>query len=161
LNGKVGKIVGLDPAGPLFDVNDPKNRLNSDSAKYTECIHTDFKLGIGNPICKVDFFVNRGSHQPGCVSANGNDNMVCSHLRAVLIFLEAVINPVAFYGKLCSPDYDAQIPGTLFQLGPCKSDSGAFINGENNAELVDEISRKVYNVRSTNAKSPYGKGKGQ
>lgn len=157
LGGKVRKIVGLDPAGPLFDINDPNNRLNVASAKYTECIHTGFYLGIGQPICKVDFFLNKGSHQPGCVSKSGNDNIVCSHVRAVQIYTEALLNPVAFYGFLCNPDHSQHIPGQLLAIGECNdAEKGLFINDENNLELAEETSNKVYNV-VTNGKAPFGR----
>lgn len=57
---KIHKIIGLDPAGPLFDVKKPDTRINSKSAEYVECIHTGYSLGIRAPICQVDFFVNKG-----------------------------------------------------------------------------------------------------
>lgn len=56
----MGKVIGLDPAGPLFDVKEPITRINPDSADYVECIHTGYSLGIRAPVCQSDFFVNGG-----------------------------------------------------------------------------------------------------
>jgi pancreatic triacylglycerol lipase len=46
--GRIGTIVGLDPAGPLFSVNNPSQRLASGDAIYVEAIHTNGRAnGIG------------------------------------------------------------------------------------------------------------------
>lgn len=70
-SGRIRVIIGLDPAGALFDVNDPRDRLDAGDAQYVECIHTNgglFGLGIGTPICDTDFFPNGGNSQSGCIS---------------------------------------------------------------------------------------------
>ncbi|KAG5672356.1 hypothetical protein PVAND_002489 [Polypedilum vanderplanki] len=98
---KFGEIIGLDPAGPLFDVNDNTTRINSKSGDYVECIHTGFPLGIRAPICQADFFASKGEKQPGCQNILGFDNLICSHYRAVHYYIEASQNPQAFYGNSC------------------------------------------------------------
>lgn len=68
-NGLIDSIFGLDPAGPLFSVNDPANRLASGDASYVENVHTDtLALGIGDPIGDVDYYPNGGRNMPGCTS---------------------------------------------------------------------------------------------
>lgn len=58
---RIIKITGLDPAGPLFTVDDVANRLGSGDAEYVEIIHTDtVALGIGDPIGHADFYPNGG-----------------------------------------------------------------------------------------------------
>lgn len=52
---KIGAIIGLDPAGVLFDVNETNYRLADTDADYVQVIHTDIDdgrlaLGIGQPI---------------------------------------------------------------------------------------------------------------
>lgn len=90
-NGRISEILGLDPAGPLFSVNNPANRLDADDANYVEALHTNgptFLLigaGIGAPIAHADFFANGGTSQPGCTLNS------CSHSRAV-----------DFYRKTCT-----------------------------------------------------------
>lgn len=50
-NGLLHTIFGIDPAGPLFSVNDPANRLAITDAEYVENFHTDtVALGITDPI---------------------------------------------------------------------------------------------------------------
>lgn len=61
--GLVNTIIGLDPAGPLFSVNTPSDRLHAGDASYVEAIHTNggaFGSGIGAPIAHADFFPNGG-----------------------------------------------------------------------------------------------------
>lgn len=81
--GRINTIIGLDPAGSLFSVNTPAERLAVGDADYVECLHTNggaFGFGIGAPIGDADFFPNGGSVQPGCILNS------CSHLRAVDLF---------------------------------------------------------------------------
>lgn len=54
-NQKISAIIGLDPAGVLFDVNETNYRLADSDADYVQVIHTDIDdgrlaLGIGQPI---------------------------------------------------------------------------------------------------------------
>lgn len=147
---RMGKIIGLDPAGPLFDVNDPTMRLNNDSAEYVECIHTGHYLGIRASICQADFFVNRGSHQPGCTNFLGTDIVTCSHLRAVLYFTETLTNQEAFYGKICD-----DLKNVLSGSG-CSNELGEFMGNDKNRE------RKVTGIFSVfviNKESPFGRGR--
>lgn len=57
--GKLPKIIGLDPAFPLFSIDKPHERLNSSDAIYVETIQTS-KLGFFDPIGKVSFYPNGG-----------------------------------------------------------------------------------------------------
>jgi len=87
-NGKIHAIIGLDPAGPLFDYNMPSKRLASTDAQYVETVHTNGgKLGILRPVGIASFYVNGGEYQPGC----GTDiSQLCSHQRSVFYYTEAV-----------------------------------------------------------------------
>lgn len=58
-NGKVGKVVGLDPALPFFRYNDLNGRLTETDATYVEVIHTSAgKLGYAKPIGMASFYPN-------------------------------------------------------------------------------------------------------
>ncbi|CAG9809623.1 unnamed protein product [Chironomus riparius] len=147
-DGKLNKVYGLDPAGLLFDVNDPSTRISPDSASYVECIHTGFPLGIRSAICQTDFFVNKGTSQPGCSNLLNKDNFACSHNRAIQFFMEAIKTPNSFYGKLCSSQENAM-------LGNCEDEPGAFMVGKENRE---KQLTGIYHV-ITNEKVPFGRGK--
>lgn len=145
LKGQVGKIIGLDAAGPLFDVNDPDNRLSTKSAEYTECIHTGISVGIRDPICHADFYINKGSHQPNCGTIL---DLLCSHARVVEIYAEALTNPKAFYGYRCE-SLDQALSGN------CNNPLGVFINGN---ETVNRKTSGIFHVE-TNGEPSYGRGK--
>lgn len=50
-SGKVGTIIGLDPAAVLYSMRDVENRLDKTDAQYVQVIHTDIKMyGIDDPI---------------------------------------------------------------------------------------------------------------
>ena len=49
--GKVGAIMGLDPATIIISNKSSENRLDKSDADYVEIIHTDFKsYGMAEPI---------------------------------------------------------------------------------------------------------------
>lgn len=68
-SGRIGKIVGLDPAFPLFSIDEPEERLDVNDATYVETIHTS-RLGIFQPIGAVNFYPNGGKSQPDCSGWN-------------------------------------------------------------------------------------------
>lgn len=59
--GKIVKIVGLDPTGPLFINAEPYERLDWTDATYVEVQHTNRdQLGYAEPIGDADFYPNYG-----------------------------------------------------------------------------------------------------
>ncbi|XP_004092328.2 lipase member I isoform X4 [Nomascus leucogenys] len=66
-HGQLGRITGLDPAGPRFSRKPPYSRLDYTDAKFVDVIHSDSNgLGIQEPLGHIDFYPNGGNKQPGC-----------------------------------------------------------------------------------------------
>ncbi|XP_011885170.1 PREDICTED: lipase member I isoform X3 [Cercocebus atys] len=66
-NGQLGRITGLDPAGPKFSRKPPYRRLDYTDAKFVDVIHSNSHgLGIREPLGHIDFYPNGGRKQPGC-----------------------------------------------------------------------------------------------
>jgi pimeloyl-ACP methyl ester carboxylesterase len=99
LNGALGRISGLDPAGPYFENTDPVVRLDSSDAQFVDVLHTDgagtLKLGLGlmQPLGHVDFYPNGGKDQPGCPA--NSDKLLSG------IFNLATVNIVAIDDVTC------------------------------------------------------------
>ena len=109
--GQIHVIFGNDPAGPLFNVNNP-DRLDASDAFYTEAMHTNVGvLGFDEPITHATFYPNWGGVQPGCGAdvAGG-----CSHARSTYLYSESV-NSDRFRSRQCT-GYDQIVarncPGT-------------------------------------------------
>ncbi|KAG9486158.1 hypothetical protein GDO78_008962, partial [Eleutherodactylus coqui] len=66
-NGSIGRITGLDPAGPLFNGKPPEDRLYHSDAKFVDVVHSDIDaLGYRENLGHIDFYPNGGTDQPGC-----------------------------------------------------------------------------------------------
>ena len=124
LNEKLGRITGLDPAGPLFP-KEAQDALSQSDADMVDVIHSDDILGSLIPRGKADFYPNKGTHgQPGCQKIldafqRGSTNYFsscsfiknlfifiagCNHFRAVQFFAESILNPRAFPAFQCRLD---------------------------------------------------------
>uniref|UniRef100_A0A8C8HZS5 Lysophospholipase n=1 Tax=Oncorhynchus tshawytscha TaxID=74940 RepID=A0A8C8HZS5_ONCTS len=106
--GKIGRITGLDPAGPLFE-----ERMG-------------LSVGIKQPVAHVDFYPNGGEFQPGChpfqslmehIALHGiNDfeqTVKCAHERSVYLFIDSLLNKdKQIMAYRCSDD-------NAFEKGTC------------------------------------------
>ncbi|GIY38430.1 inactive pancreatic lipase-related protein 1 [Caerostris darwini] len=69
----LGRITGLDPAGPYFQSVGPEVRLDPTDALFVDAIHTDGAeiiirgLGMNDAVGHMDFYPNGGQLQLGCV----------------------------------------------------------------------------------------------
>lgn len=72
--GNLSRITGLDPAGPLFESQDPRARLDQTDAEFVDVIHSNGEniilggLGSWQPLGHVDFYPNGGRMQKGCTN---------------------------------------------------------------------------------------------
>jgi len=138
---RVDTIFGLDPAGPLFSLGDPANRLDAGDAEYVENLHTDtVLLGIEDAIGHVDHYANGGTDQPGC------NTSTCDHALAANKFADSIRNG-NFWGRRCTSQAQAQ-------AGMC---------GGEGFDLMTHPSNRAINLRGifwypTHANSPFGVG---
>ncbi|XP_072391902.1 phospholipase A1-like [Diabrotica undecimpunctata] len=103
------RIIGLDPAGPLFSIRPKDKRLNPTDAEVVEVIHSDGgRFGFDNPCGTIDFFPNGGKWQPGCQKidlldiTSVADPVTCDHQRSHEYFTEAILNPGDFLATKCT-----------------------------------------------------------
>lgn len=63
---RVGTVVALDPASPLFSMDRPAERVHLDDAEYVQSIQTDIgRLGLNKPVGQAAFYPNYGGPHPG------------------------------------------------------------------------------------------------
>ncbi|XP_026485773.2 uncharacterized protein LOC113393211 [Vanessa tameamea] len=135
----ISRITGLDPAGPLFEFQDSRTRLDKSDAKFVDVIHSNGEtlilggLGAAQPLGHVDFYPNGGRVQHGCsnlfvgavsdlvlpwASASIEGRSLCNHRRAYKFFTDSVSPKCHFPAFPCS-DYDSFLEGRCF---PCDGD---------------------------------------
>jgi hypothetical protein len=77
---RLGRVTGLDPAGPLFNTDDIRVRLDSSDTLFMDNIHTNAQiLGIGRSVGHVDFYPNKGMTQPPCAVDDPPITIDCDH----------------------------------------------------------------------------------
>ncbi|GAB0095684.1 Lipase domain-containing protein [Sergentomyia squamirostris] len=140
-NEKIGVIVGLDPAGPIFTTALPSMRLHYTDADYVETIHTNACiLGFCQSVGVASFFPNYGNLQSGCSIPS------CSHSRAYQYFAESITDR-GFYALKCSGYTDI-----VFKY--CRSSGEKVLMG---GEPIAVKSEGVYWLK-TNKNKPFAMG---
>ncbi|KAG5309191.1 PA1 Phospholipase, partial [Pseudoatta argentina] len=91
-NYTMERIIGADPAWPLFTHNDCEDRLCDTDAKCVVVLHTS-DLGIQFKIGHFDLYFNGGHIQPKC-----GINIACSHTRALTYTTDIFKNNCGFLG---------------------------------------------------------------
>lgn len=150
LNGKIGRIIGLDPAGILFThpyVINKKFRLDRSDARFVQIIHTaGGSIGSDLSAGHQDFYPNLGiSSQPGCtylfVEAALPGEILCSHYRAVEFFIVSLNPRNKFIGFKCDS-------GRSFMDGLCFN---------NSTDVIGIFSKGIYGdfYLSTSGRQPW------
>ncbi|KAJ6221998.1 hypothetical protein RDWZM_000543 [Blomia tropicalis] len=175
LKGELGRITGLDPAGPYFEHLPDRARLWHTDAKFVDSIHTDSRvlinslgLGMEETCSHIDFYPNGGRDQPGCDEARlgvvlldlfsaGRTLIACSHQRAVDYYMDALA-----HGKEVPKTYlcDSYVDFKKGVCMDCKEDgSGCAMMGPRAIEYYNEHGKDVDHdlkfFMGTNDKAPY------
>ncbi|XP_066095189.1 pancreatic lipase-related protein 3 isoform X1 [Saccopteryx bilineata] len=130
----LGRITGLDPAGPYFHNTPHEVRLDPSDANFVDVIHTnavrflfEFGAGIINACGHLDFYPNGGKHMPGCedlitplfqFNFNAYKEEVasffdCNHARSQRFYMESILDPDAFIAYPCR-SYESFKAGNCF-----------------------------------------------
>lgn len=183
-NPQVGRITGLDPAGPAFYGDNRLMRLDKSDAAYVDILHTDGGdavvegFGLRDAVGDADFYPNGGSNQPNCGVTKGVDNVLksniiegiettafCNHEQATQLMK---INPqqltenCQFVGYQCS-NYDDFENGLCNDCGRNNQNCAVLsIWGKNDdfsgAKFVEQQMRDSISHKfyyKTNAQSPF------
>ncbi|TMS03234.1 Endothelial lipase [Larimichthys crocea] len=163
VKGTIGRITGLDPAGPMFEGVEEQRRLSPDDADFVDVLHTytrealGVSIGIQQPIGDIDIYPNGGEVQPGCtlsdvltVAGNFMDVMKCEHERSVHLFVDSLMNKdhMSFAFQCTGPD--------RFKKGICLSCRKNRCNniGYNTRKMRKRRNSKMY--LKTRADTPFG-----
>uniref|UniRef100_A0A8C1A9K6 Lipase, member Ib n=2 Tax=Cyprinus carpio TaxID=7962 RepID=A0A8C1A9K6_CYPCA len=117
LEGRVGRITGLDPAGPMFASAPPEERLDPTDAQFVDVLHTDMNsFGLRGTHGHIDFYANGGLDQPGCPKTifSGKSYFVCDHQRSVFLYLCALNHTCKLTAYPCS-SYSDFLSGQCLQ----------------------------------------------
>lgn len=146
LGNRLGSVVALDAALPLFNINNPGGRVALTDAYYVESLHTNAGLlGFDEPIGHANFYPNFGRSQPGCgIDLSGN----CAHGRAVHFFIESITTQTGFWSRQCR-NYADITSGNCVSSGPDVRMGG---------EPLNSSSRGVFWLQ-TGAASPFALGR--
>ncbi|XP_068230613.1 pancreatic triacylglycerol lipase-like, partial [Palaemon carinicauda] len=154
-NGSVGRITGLDPAGPGFDFAPSDKRLDQTDALFVDIIHShacafsDLCLGLNGSYGHVDFFPNGGRRQPGCTLLGDLFDTLsgCSHRRSRIYWIESINGKTPFRSVPCS-DWNSYKTGNCSDCGQGCLEMGVHVNTQMRGNYYLE----------TNAFSPYARG---
>uniref|UniRef100_A0A336M620 CSON012680 protein n=1 Tax=Culicoides sonorensis TaxID=179676 RepID=A0A336M620_CULSO len=144
---RIPRISGLDPAMPLFITSNLDEKLDASDAEFVDVIHTNALVQGKLEQCgHVDFYMNGGILQPGCV-AMGTNPFACSHHRAPDYFMESIRSFSGFWGWPC----DSYI---YYLLGYCPPKNPLILAGED----CRPDTKGMFFI-TTNPATPYALGK--
>lgn len=146
---KPSRITGLDPAGPCYRSLPPEERLHKSDAHKVDIVHTNIDgFGIAERLGHLDFYANGGEFQPSdipyipCL-------VICSHIRAIFYWWQAIEHPKKFIGVQCDSIQNAR-------LGKCFDNTT-----ENYLGSAADFGKPGIYFLPTHNEFPYYKGKGR
>ncbi|CAL4119715.1 unnamed protein product, partial [Meganyctiphanes norvegica] len=171
--GKIARITGLSPTGPLWNDVPAEERLHKEDATFLDVIHANGgepipailapvvgQWGLLDTIGQVNFYPNGGERQPGCSSLSETVKM-CSHFRSSLYWLET-INPKPDQNEFVSwPAVGECSTWDDFLQGKCTTcdPSGCPVMGFNSQQKSGYLSTRYF--LKTNIASPFARGEEQ
>ncbi|XP_035714710.1 pancreatic lipase-related protein 2 isoform X2 [Folsomia candida] len=92
----VGRITGLDPAGPLFRSLGRNLILDRSDADFVDIVHSSL-TGIASPLGHVDFYPNGGQVHPHCLRSLNRTARIgrfisCNHNSAYDYFRTSIVH---------------------------------------------------------------------
>ncbi|KAF8791741.1 Lipoprotein lipase like protein [Argiope bruennichi] len=131
----LGRITGLDPAGPLYPKFITFDRLTSKDADFVDAIHTSNSSNKGNgfgasyAMAWINFYPNGGQRQPKCQIGknytNGDgvekeiktseDQAGCNHDSSITYFISSILD-CEYLSTQCN-SYK------MYERGKCESES--------------------------------------
>jgi pimeloyl-ACP methyl ester carboxylesterase len=138
-NQRLGRVTGMDPAGPLFEGNSNKLvGLNPTSATFVDVLHTSTDLGTLRDIGHVDFYPAGGVNMPGCFRKENSEEAFesldsedpeqhnsCGHSRAYQYMIESIRSD-CFQARQRCTNFN-NIPGSCTACGGCGAFPCAFM----------------------------------
>ncbi|CAL4217380.1 unnamed protein product [Meganyctiphanes norvegica] len=153
----LGRISGLDPAGPYFTWMPSFVILDETDAIFVDNYHTDARPlylgGYGTPqaMGNVDFYPNGGSFQPGCGLRNV---LACSHSRAIDLYRDT-LNQTYPYIAHEYDDYDDFKDGHYKLCGDDNQKCPPIYLGIRASEYTQKDRINVQFHFDTNQEAPY------
>ncbi|KAM6934580.1 phospholipase A1 member A [Xenentodon cancila] len=156
--GNIGRITGLDPAGPMFKGADTYDRLDPSDAQFVDVIHTDSDyFGISIPVGHVDFFLNGGNDQTGCARSRFTTMygyVICDHMRAVHVYMSALNGSCQLIGIPCS-SYEEFLKGNCADCGVFKGKCPVLGLSENSGITISPIPKEQKVFLRTTSSPPF------
>jgi len=164
---KIGRVTGLDPAKPYFDLVTEERRMLPTDAEFVDVIHTNSgdllhgAVSLPESVGQVDFYPNGGTHQAGCTeicigafACIGFDLIdfilgggACSHKRAHKVYVESIRNPDTSFMSTECDSYES------FQSGYCDGNNAVPMGEGLNPSMLDGKTNLYY--LDTNGEPPY------
>ncbi|XP_014265435.2 phospholipase A1 member A isoform X2 [Maylandia zebra] len=156
--GKIGRITGLDPAGPMFKGADTYSRLDPSDAQFVDAIHTDSDyFGISIPVGHVDFFLNGGKDQIGCARSRFDSMysyVICDHMRALDVYMSALNGSCPLMGIPCS-NYEDFLKGRCMDCDIFRGKCPVIGLSENSGISISPIPKEQTLFLLTTSSQPY------
>uniref|UniRef100_A0A1A8R4G4 Phospholipase A1 member A n=1 Tax=Nothobranchius pienaari TaxID=704102 RepID=A0A1A8R4G4_9TELE len=156
--GTIGRITGLDPAGPMFKGADTYDRLDPSDAQFVDAIHTDSDyFGISIPVGHVDYFLNGGQDQNGCARsrfATMFGYVICDHMRALHVYVSALNGSCTLTGIPCS-SYEDFLKGSCVDCGVFKGRCPVIGLSENSGISVSPLPKEQKVFLLTTSSAPF------